>query len=165
MPRCSKCKTKKDLSEFYKNRTQSKGYSSRCKECSKADQRNLYKDNPERRKTRAKAWKLRYAEDLKVKRRANRKAIYMSESARKYSTTVEAIKELLEITNCQICDAEIIFGHQKSHYRPNIDHCHKTQKIRGVLCGHCNNLLGRAKDSVSILEQAAEYLRKFNGSS
>lgn len=43
--------------------------------------------------------------------------------------------------------------------RFNIDHCHKTGKIRGLLCSFCNSLLGYAKDDVKILQSALNYLK------
>lgn len=43
-----------------------------------------------------------------------------------------------------------------------VDHCHKTGKIRGLLCTNCNLMLGKAKDSPEILRKAAEYLEKTN---
>jgi hypothetical protein len=42
----------------------------------------------------------------------------------------------------------------------NIDHCHKTKNVRGLLCHKCNTLLGMAKDSIIILNEAIVYLRK-----
>jgi len=41
----------------------------------------------------------------------------------------------------------------------SIDHCHKTGKVRGLLCDSCNNGLGRFKDSVKLLESALKYLK------
>jgi len=40
-----------------------------------------------------------------------------------------------------------------------IDHCHQTGRIRGVVCTHCNWLLGHAKDNPDVLAQAIEYLK------
>jgi hypothetical protein len=42
----------------------------------------------------------------------------------------------------------------------NIDHCHKTNKVRALLCSFCNSLLGYVKDSIEILESAINYLKK-----
>lgn len=39
------------------------------------------------------------------------------------------------------------------------DHCHNTERLRGMLCGSCNNGLGFFKDSVEDLEKAIAYLR------
>jgi len=40
-----------------------------------------------------------------------------------------------------------------------VDHCHATGKIRGVLCGPCNNALGLLLDNPETCENAAAYLR------
>jgi len=39
-----------------------------------------------------------------------------------------------------------------------VDHCHTNKHVRGLLCPKCNLLLGHAKDSVDILQQAINYL-------
>jgi hypothetical protein len=39
-----------------------------------------------------------------------------------------------------------------------IDHCHKTGKIRGLLCKNCNQGLGQFKDNIDLLLSAAKYL-------
>lgn len=39
-----------------------------------------------------------------------------------------------------------------------VDHCHKTGKIRGLLCANCNSGIGMMKDSPDILRNAIDYL-------
>lgn len=39
-----------------------------------------------------------------------------------------------------------------------IDHNHKTGQVRGILCGHCNQALGKLQDDPNIVIRAAEYL-------
>lgn len=41
----------------------------------------------------------------------------------------------------------------------SVDHCHKTKKVRGLLCNRCNTLLGKVYDDPAILLSAASYLR------
>lgn len=41
----------------------------------------------------------------------------------------------------------------------HIDHCHTTGAVRGLLCHHCNLMLGNARDSDEVLIKAALYLR------
>jgi hypothetical protein len=41
-----------------------------------------------------------------------------------------------------------------------IDHCHKTHKIRGLLCAACNQGLGRFKDDIELLRSAIKYLEQ-----
>lgn len=54
--------------------------------------------------------------------------------------------------HCAIC------GGTESKDRLCLDHCHTTNKMRGLLCKHCNFILGLAKDNPDILQRAAEYL-------
>ena len=42
--------------------------------------------------------------------------------------------------------------------RFHIDHDHATGKIRAILCQHCNQMLGHARDSAATLRSAADYL-------
>lgn len=42
-----------------------------------------------------------------------------------------------------------------------VDHCHKTGRVRGILCGWCNRGLGCLKDSTSTLENLIKYLERY----
>lgn len=42
----------------------------------------------------------------------------------------------------------------------NIDHCHDTGKVRGILCSQCNIGIGQLRDSVLLLKSAIIYLEK-----
>lgn len=39
-----------------------------------------------------------------------------------------------------------------------VDHCHRTGKIRGLLCQRCNKMLGYSRDNPRVLLAAVEYL-------
>ncbi len=39
-----------------------------------------------------------------------------------------------------------------------IDHCHKTKVVRGLLCHYCNAMLGLALDNPETLAKARKYL-------
>lgn len=56
------------------------------------------------------------------------------------------IKEISGI--CPIC---------KKHNATVVDHCHKTGKVRGIICNHCNVALPIVEDS-EILARAIKYL-------
>jgi hypothetical protein len=41
-----------------------------------------------------------------------------------------------------------------------VDHCHKTGKVRGLLCRKCNQMLGLAEDNQNTLSNAIIYLKR-----
>ena len=40
-----------------------------------------------------------------------------------------------------------------------VDHCHTTDKIRGLLCFECNTGIGKFGDNPQLIERAANYVR------
>lgn len=77
-----------------------------------------------------------------------------------YGITVEMHKAMYDAQKgrCAICDR-----HQRSLKKSlSIDHCHQTGKVRGLLCAHCNSLLGFAQDSCANMKRAIKYLKNFS---
>ncbi len=60
---------------------------------------------------------------------------------------------------CAICGVTANINEGK-HKRFAVDHCHITGTIRGLLCHHCNLILGNAKDDVATLGSAIKYLQR-----
>lgn len=85
---------------------------------------------------------------------------------RKYKITIEDYKKLLiEQSNiCAICKKEDLTIEANSLRLKGlcIDHCHRTGKIRGLLCNKCNPMIGYAQDSIEILQSAIDYIRHHN---
>lgn len=75
---------------------------------------------------------------------------------RRHGLSIEEYNYLFEIQNncCAIC-----FKTQ-THKKLAIDHNHKTNMIRGLLCEKCNYMLGHSEDSISILQEAIHYLER-----
>ena len=69
---------------------------------------------------------------------------------RKFNCSDETIKELLSEGVCTICGND----------GPNlsIDHDHKANQVRGLLCMNCNIGIGQFKDDPELLEFARIYL-------
>ncbi len=42
---------------------------------------------------------------------------------------------------------------------PHIDHCHKTGRVRGLLCSRCNQALGLLRDDPALMDRASAYVR------
>jgi hypothetical protein len=155
---CRRCNKQKQKSEF---RPAKHGIlQSWCKQCEADYQREIYANNPSKQRARRSRYMERYRDKYNASRRSNRRNSHIAESARKYKTTKVDIENLLRIRNCEICRKAIAFGSKNVHLRPNIDHNHITGKLRGLLCGYCNNLLGRCDDNVVILNRAIKYLNE-----
>lgn len=58
---------------------------------------------------------------------------------------------------CSICDTNLT---QKNTH---IDHCHKTNKVRSLLCSRCNQAIGLLDENIEKLEKTIKYLRIHNG--
>jgi hypothetical protein len=43
---------------------------------------------------------------------------------------------------------------------PHIDHCHRTKKVRGILCSGCNQALGNVGESIPRLRALIRYLEQ-----
>lgn len=56
----------------------------------------------------------------------------------------------LRTGKCEICG--------RYTTKRQVDHCHRTGKIRGMLCRECNLGLGHFLDRPSVLRRAADYL-------
>jgi len=75
----------------------------------------------------------------------------------RYGITLERWIEIFENQGqvCAICKTG----------KPNgrgwhTDHDHDTDKVRGILCHHCNVGIGNLKDSIELLNSAISYLRE-----
>lgn len=79
---------------------------------------------------------------------------YQNAIRRKYGVSWEDFTDLLikQVGMCAIC------GDKMSP--PQIDHCHKTGIVRGLLCKRCNHGLGMFKDLPACLRAAAAYLER-----
>jgi hypothetical protein len=76
---------------------------------------------------------------------------------RKYGLTLEAWDAMFEAQGklCIVCDT----SEPRSKAGWQVDHCHVSGAVRGILCSPCNLMLGLAEDDPSTLERAAAYLR------
>lgn len=118
------------------NREFTPGHANQKKFCSKECQSRY----------NVKLWRKKYpAKDAKHKR------IYSLK--KDFGLTEKDYDNLFEKQNgrCAICM-------KTSERRLDVDHCHTTGKIRGLLCNQCNQALGLLKDDPLIIKAALEYV-------
>lgn len=142
---CTTCKKTKPI-EAYAIRNDGKAGTRprlQCRECMNSKSRNRpnygqwHRNNNERVKNH------------------NRKASLK----RYYGITIEDYNKMLkeQVGICKIC-------HTKEEENTKgvlcVDHCHKTGKIRGLLCSTCNAGLGAFKDNIQLLDNAKQYLQE-----
>ena len=58
---------------------------------------------------------------------------------------------------CAICKTTEPGGRHTTDYFV-VDHCHSTNKVRGVLCNNCNTALGLVGDNIDTLHKMIAYL-------
>lgn len=159
---------------FYRNSGGKYGLTPRCKSCVNVDNKASHaarmKREPEKIRlqanARSKAYyernldecrkkgresaKKRHAADPSLKRRAKLKA--------GYNMTPEQWQGMFEAQGCRcaICRSES--PNAKAGW--NTDHCHKTGRVRFILCAHCNRGLGAFRDSPELMRKAADMLEE-----
>lgn len=86
-------------------------------------------------------------EDKRRRADANRKS--------RYGLSQKVFDELLakQGGKCAICSANITWPK-----RLHVDHCHKTGRVRGLLCTRCNRGIGMLGDDPSLLKIAVIYV-------
>lgn len=135
---CTTCKNDKPIAEFDPDSRYKSGYRSQCRSC---------------RYTRMQRGRL----DGHLKLR--------------YGITVEEWEKRLEDQGgvCAICglhETRITRPNAKKYMnglrpRLSMDHNHATGDARGLLCYKCNIGIGHLQDSISNLESAIAYLKKW----
>ncbi len=132
MKTCTKCKLVKILDDFYPRNNRLDGKESECKSCS-----NLRK---------------------KQYRLNNKEIIRAQNKKRNPGWDIDRYNEYVELqgNRCAICGTD----------NPGLsdwsaDHCHTTNKPRGLLCVRCNAGLGYFKDNPEYLQSAINYLKKW----
>lgn len=147
MRTCSICKIEKNKAEF---RVKTNGcLSSFCRECSAAYQKQYQEKNKERLKEKKK----HYHSQTKEYRR-------WYTIKKRYGLTKEEYENMLLLQNnkCAICE-NTKSGHRNTDEMV-VDHCHKTNKVRGLLCNRCNTLLGLIEDNPTFMQNISKYLNK-----
>jgi hypothetical protein len=139
LKKCNDCGETKPLSEFYWKSDQS-SYRYDCKSCSKArsasNKRKRRRRDPVGESKKNRGW-------------------YLGSVLRKLGVVDLEILLQQQGSACAVCGTS-----DPGRRGWMVDHCHKTMRFRGILCGKCNSGLGMFNDNPDVLEQAIAYLRR-----
>jgi hypothetical protein len=128
---CSKCGSP---GPFHKDKTRNDGLRYVCKRCDSEYTKHWYKNHPKKAKKMGRDYHLRI----------------------KYGITADEwdVQFRKQGKRCALCRI-------KNPKRGWVtDHCHKTKKVRGIICRPCNAILGFANDSIHLLQLAIKYLQR-----
>ena len=159
---CSKCKALLPIEDFHSKPDSSCGLASQCKKCLKEHRETeSYKEAARLRYKRSYYKNLDKTRSLKrnnYKLQVERKGKdYVKSRSIKNSYKIsldDYNKMLLEQDNkCKTCNISFT-----DSVKPNVDHCHSTGRVRGLLCSSCNKALGFVKDNTETLNNLIKYL-------
>lgn len=139
---CSRCKKVLPLAQFYPDKRMKLGRQSHCKKCA----RQWHHERPDYVRRKNEEWRKNnptYALDWKRKK--------------EHGLTPNDVAELREKQGGRCAGCLRAFGDQ---LRENVDHCHATGKVRGLLCNCCNVSAGRLRDNPETLRRLATYIEQ-----
>jgi hypothetical protein len=172
MKQCRKCNEEKHEGEFGKDVTRPDGMHPYCSDCRRLEKKKAYDKDPEKHRKQKRDSHNKHKEKINAKRRSFNKTdegkyLWKKATLRAlYGISPEKYNELRLLQNncCAICNTHeenVSRGPSSSSETAlHIDHCHDTNKVRGLLCMNCNTMLGQAKDSIDLLKSAINYLEK-----
>lgn len=155
LKKCAACGLTKTIHHYY-TRGENK-QRNECKECWGKKCGSWAKANPKKRAEIALNYTKRKRKEQSIPYIVGLKLCSSRMYAKKYGhVACTATKEELVtkfVTDCEVCGTPVGF-------RIHLDHCHKTGKFRGFLCGKCNQTIGFADESEEVLLALVEYVRK-----
>lgn len=140
---CTRCQECKPFSAYPKHPRMLDGRGSWCRECVRWCGRRHYERNREKR--------IAYAAEWNRQNRGRMRQTAFYRQLLDYGITPEEYQAMSEAQDgkCAICH---------TRHRLVVDHCHKTMKVRGLLCQRCNKGIGLFLDDPIALRRAAKYL-------
>lgn len=108
--------------------------------------RQWRKDNPEAA-----------AEHARKSRIKNKEKMRNKQLLKSFGITIEQYNAMLlnQKGRCALCGN----GPEYDDKSFAVDHCHKTGKVRAILCRGCNVGIGNLRDDPELLIKAAEYIK------
>lgn len=150
MKKCTLCNETKDLSEFYVINKNPNRLTARCRKCTNIKTMEWAKTD---------SGKASHDKSRKLWVDGNKEHRKNYELNRAYGISLDDYNEMRVKQNysCAVCGKHETEAVRKMLY---VDHCHTTNKVRGLLCSVCNKALGLFKDNPEFLLRAVSYLKE-----
>jgi hypothetical protein len=128
-----------------------------CHDCTKINKKAYYAAKPEKYKALSRAYAKANPEKLKAYQDRTKGHRRKKNLMKKYGITEEQFNQMFEEQGrcCAICKSSTA---NAGRYGWHTDHCHETNKVRGILCHGCNIGIGNLRHNPTTLRAAAEYL-------
>ncbi len=133
-----------------------------CGDCFRAYNRERYRLNGSKRSTHCTVCGMERVDEGKHPCYCPR-CLYIWSLQYKYGLTPADYQDMLVAQGggCAICGiAQSQIWKENWNHPLEVDHCHDTGKVRGLLCSSCNVSLGRFKHDPDLLRRAAEYVER-----
>jgi hypothetical protein len=171
---CFSCVEYKPTSCFHKAKKEKDGFQYHCIDCSKKYHAKRYVDQKDKLQAQLKKYKEENKEKLEVasllwkKNNPDKVKRYQRTAnlRKNFGISMDEYEQMLIKQNnlCAICEKPETFVHHQTNKpaRLAVDHCHKTNKVRKLLCKNCNTALGLFKDDLDVMGNAVQYLKDHN---
>ena len=166
MKKCNTCTKVLSKEKFHKKAQNKDGYSNTCRRCT-SEKGKIWRENDpnfsEKHKLRGSKWYSENKEDKLLKNkewRENNISKYREINLKsRFGINLDDYNNILISQNncCAICKKHM----NEFSYNLVVDHCHKSGKIRGLLCKKCNLGIGHLNDDIDILNNSILYLNKY----
>ncbi len=149
LKKCSSCLEQLPLQNFHKKQCGKYNVSARCKTCVKKWQKEYYNN-----KNKSERLRRQSSDEYQLYIRSYR-------LQKKYGITIDQYHEMSKKQNdkCAICGSDNPIYSPSSKYF-SVDHNHITGKIRELLCGRCNLVIGQVYEDKTILRAMIDYIDK-----
>lgn len=154
MKKCNICLKLLEFTCFNRDSTVKDGHENGCRACRSERRKKNYRKNLSENREKSRLKSLEWRKNNKGYQRK-------FDLKRTYGLTTDDYNKMLESQDnkCFICLSD---SPRNKHNVFVVDHCHKTGRVRGLLCTYCNLGLGAFSDNIESLNNAINYLTKSN---
>jgi hypothetical protein len=130
-----------------------------CHECTKENKRAYYRAKPEHYRALTSAYAKANPDKLKAYNARTKEYRRWRVIEKKYGINQKDFDAMFDAQGkcCALCKTP---EPNAGRFGWQIDHCHDSGKVRGILCHNCNVGLGNLRHNPRLMRTAAEYIER-----